>query len=1156
MLLGLLTGLGGPAQAMPHTLRFDNLAASDLSTPPSSVSSLAQDRQGFIWIGTQNGAYRHDGQRSIIYHHADNDARSLPGDYVGAIFCDRQGRVWLGTNKGLARFNPQDESFTTFTPPAQAQAAQENEFVGRIIDDGKDGLWLATKHGLRHFDPASGRFDKYQHDPARPDSLASDQIAALARDARGGLWLSASADAIDYLAPGSHSFVHYLLNDPAHPDAKQGGATALCIDSAQQLWIGTASGIVLWRPDSAWSTRRTLAGPPEQRQFWVFGIYQDRNGTVWVGTQGSGLLRWDAGAQQFARYRHQQGDPHSLPSNHIYAMLLDRSDTLWLGTWGAGVTRTDLGSQGLGRFVPEAAMHDAALQDNVIDALSGAGPGRIWLGGPGGLRLFDTDSGAIVKTWRHDAARPASLSSNYVLALWQGAGAVLWIGTSEGLERLDTPDGALHKVRLGAAPNQAIRKIAPAHEGSLWLASEGGVLHYDPASGVVKPLAYDPGAAGGRANASVGVMLEDRRGRLWIGNPYGDGLDVRERGGAGWRHYRHQQGRADSLGNDFVRSLYEDGQGRVWVGTLKGLNLAQDGADGQLHFRAIGDAALSSVYIESIVDDQKGQLWAAGATASGASALIRIDPASGRAQYFYGSDGISGGDFYDGVAVRTRDGSLYFGTMQGLTTVRPDAVRSNTLAAQVAIVDLAVANRSLRALPRAPQVLLEGSVSEPRRLTLPWNDASFSVEFAAMHFADPARNRYAYRLDGLDTDWILSDAAHRTASYTNLAPGQYTLRVKASSKNGVWGEPGLSMAVTILPPLWATWWFRVLAALATLGALTLAYRWRILRLRATELTLSSLVTLRTAELHRTLLEQRALLDNALAGIAFQRHQVIERCNVSYERILGYEAGELLGQPTRIVFFSDKEYQNRARRLEQVLARGAPFVGERRYRRKDGSAVWCSANVKLIDVQHPEEGMVVVFQDITARKEAERALRQANRELTELSIGDGLTGIANRRRFDQVAEREWQRALRHQESLAVALFDVDHFKAYNDQYGHLAGDVCLRRVAQKLKEGLRRSGDFVARYGGEDFVIILPGQSAQEAGEVLEQLRRNIEALAMPHAASQAAPFITVSAGFAVTVPQQGASLAALLEQADQNLYHAKRHGRNQVLGAAPASALA
>jgi diguanylate cyclase (GGDEF)-like protein/PAS domain S-box-containing protein len=302
------------------------------------------------------------------------------------------------------------------------------------------------------------------------------------------------------------------------------------------------------------------------------------------------------------------------------------------------------------------------------------------------------------------------------------------------------------------------------------------------------------------------------------------------------------------------------------------------------------------------------------------------------------------------------------------------------------------------------------------------------------------------------------------------------------------------------------------------------------------------------DLKLSLLEQRAIFDNALTGIVFVKQRIIQRCNSGCENMFGYGPGELIGQSFQLLFMSEEEFETRRDVMYQRLAERESVSADRQYKHKDGHLIWCHTYVKLIDKDDPDGGMVFVMHDITARKEIEQTLEQANQKLAELSTTDGLTGLANRRKFNEVGQNEWQRALRKQEPLAVAMIDIDYFKAYNDHYGHQAGDQCLHNIAQTLLIGLRGGGDFIARYGGEEFIIILPGQDARRVGEVLNPLRSKVEALALPHAASKISNIVTFSAGYMTVVPQKDSTLSALVEQADQNLYHAKRNGRNQVYG--------
>jgi diguanylate cyclase (GGDEF)-like protein len=320
---------------------------------------------------------------------------------------------------------------------------------------------------------------------------------------------------------------------------------------------------------------------------------------------------------------------------------------------------------------------------------------------------------------------------------------------------------------------------------------------------------------------------------------------------------------------------------------------------------------------------------------------------------------------------------------------------------------------------RPPGVKLEGAVHAPRALELPPGQSVVSIEFAALHFTNPGQNRYAYRLDGFDKSWVQADAHHRSATYTNLAPGNYVFEVKASDDRGQWGEQPARLALTIMPAYWQTWWFRLLAVLLV-------------------------------------------------------------------------AALLLGG-----FFA------RVNALKRVQRKLALLVAERT-----------------------------------------SALEESNAKLAALSNTDGLTGVTNRRGFDAALADAWALAARTGTPLALAMLDVDHFKRYNDTYGHQDGDLCLLAVARALAAQFRRTGDVVARYGGEEFALLLPVSNAENALRLAEEACAGIAALQLPHAGS---PYgiVTVSIGVAAMVPQPGDAAQLLLREADAALYRSKQAGRNR-----------
>jgi diguanylate cyclase (GGDEF)-like protein len=854
-------GGAGSAQATPAaTLRFHKLMAPGFDNP--SVISLLQDRQGFVWIGTSaGGLYRYDGYQALHYLNRPGDPRSLPHDRVSAVYQDRQGTIWVATQNGMARYNAASNDFTPFAPPA---GPNNYRIVKTIVSDGKDGMWLGTWGGVQHFDPASGQFTSYVHEADKPGSLAWNDTNALAPDSRGGLWVATWPSGIDYLAPGARTFQHFRIDTESAPNAKLNVARALHFDRRGRLWMGTEAGVVRWDPARDWRTREQLTAPPSR----ITNIYSDRDGTVWVATLNAGLMHWNEDKAVFERFLHYGNDEYSLPADHIQALMQDSSGMLWAGSYTDGIGLANLNSHGFTRYLPhdfggEREDEHSRPASNAMNAMADGGDGRLWLGGSSGISLFDPASGKVQKDYRPGPGRRGSLSDILVYSLYRAKNGPLWVGTSGGLNRLDRIDGPFTTVDFGTLANNYINAIAPGSGGSLWLGTGSALIHYDPASDARRIYLHDKADPDSRSINGSTVVLEDRGGRVWVGSEWnGGGLDLLDQRSGKFRHFRHAAGDSTTLSDDNVTSLYEDGQGRLWVGTAKGLNRVSVGASGAIAVQPV--AALGFAKVFAIHADRQGKIWV-----STNAGLSRLDPDSGTSSQFTATDGISDG-FLSGSALGMDNGRLYFGGVRGFTAIDPDKVSSLSVAPQVAITNISVFNRSLRDGIADPDVELRGTVSAPTALTLSWRASVFSFEFAAPHFTDPGRNRYAYRLQGFDRDWVDADAAHRSASYTNLNPGKYVFRVKASNDRGVWSE-AISLPVTIRPPWWSRWWFRLGAALATLAALAGVYRWRIARLTHHQARLEALVAVRTEELQESNRKLAALsTTDGLTGIANRR----------------------------------------------------------------------------------------------------------------------------------------------------------------------------------------------------------------------------------------------------------------------------------------------
>ncbi|WP_229215627.1 diguanylate cyclase [Duganella sp. CY15W] len=825
--------------------------------------SLLQDKKGFIWVGTHtNGLYRYNGYQAVKYINNPGDPASLPHDRVSSIFEDKQGRIWAATQNGLARFNPETNNFTTFA--AGDKAPKNHRIVKNIIADGKDGLWIGTWGGLQHFDPNTGKFDAiYAHDDNNPDSLASNDLNALALDAKGGLWIGTWPGGMDYLAPGTKVFKHHQVDPAAKPDARVNIVRALQFDNHGALWIGTESGIIRWDGKNDWDTRKAITSP--YSRITNFGI--DNKGVLWATTLSAGLLRWNESNDEFDQFVHAADDPYSLPGDNLRAVMQDRGGMLWIASFTDGISLANLSSEGFTRHVPFRIDSRSAPASNALLSLARAPGGKIWLGGNVGMSLYDPVTSTVVRSYRADDKTPGKLSHSIVYSMYQdddGKGP-LWLGTSNGLNRLDSPDSPFQAIHFGNTASDYINAIAPGAGGVLWLATGNSLIRYDIKTDARKIYYSDPQDPHSRSVNGTSAVLEDRQGRVWAGSEWnGGGLDLLDQASGKFRHFRHSAKDTSSLSDDNIASLHEDAQGRIWVGTSKGLDLVVFKPNGSISFKSYA-VGMRAAKILSIEHDNDGKIWC-----STIAGLYRLDPDNGKITLFTASDGLTEG-FTVNSAAFGADGTLYFGGVHGMTAVVPGKVKTSSVPPQVAITDITVFNHSLQNGQPAENVKAEGPVTAPTALTLSSQASVFALEFAALHYTEPSGNRYSYQLQGFDRDWVETDAAHRTASYTNLNPGKYVFRVKAANHLGVWNEEPATLDITITPPFWQRWWFRSGFAALVVGTLVLAYKTRINRLTRHQTELEQTVAARTAELEESNRKLAALsTTDGLTGVSNRR----------------------------------------------------------------------------------------------------------------------------------------------------------------------------------------------------------------------------------------------------------------------------------------------
>jgi len=843
LVAGLLAfGLSGPAAAAaPRSLHFQHLGVEE-GLPQESVVTILQDRTGFMWLGTQAGLARFDGYRYRVFRNDPADAASLPDNYVQASYEDRDGGLWFGTRGGLVRFDAASQRFVRhdLSGGGGGPGSAHNTAISAIIGDGKDGLWVGTGDGLVHLDIASGRLRTYRHDGPDGASLRDDRVTALALDGRGGLWVG-SGVGLDHMAAGAAGFSHHDIDgagqgDVRTVDPRRNTVTALSMGPRDTLWIGTAAGLEAWRlgdgMPAAPVRRHRLDAREGIGDVRVNALYHDRGDNLWVGTDLAGLKWRDPAGGRFVDYVNQPLDRHTLSDNQVRAVWVDRTGTLWVGTMSGGVNRADLASGGFGRFDLSPAQL-AEPNARKIRAVAADADGRLWMGTTGaGLLHVEPLSGRVERI-RHDPARPGSLPDDVIMAVLPGRGK-LWVGGPSGLAWRDAASGRFTQVALGSEAGAGhVQSLMLDRHGALWVATRGGLFLLDADGRMLRAWRHDPADPDSLGENYGFALLEDRAGAVWIGTE--NGLERLDRASGKFTHFRHDPRDPGSLRHNRVYTLFESAGGEVWVGTAAGLHRMERTPAGAIRFRLFPvTGTREQVPIGAVLEDGRGLLWV-----STTAGLTRLDPASGKFKTYSAKDGLIDGSYFIGSAARGADGELHFGGVSGMTSFQPEAIRDNPYAPPVAITDFLVFNR-----PRFP----DGAVSNAHAVELDYRESVFTLEFAALHYADPAANRYAYRLRGFDQDWTETGAGKRFATYTNLDPGAYVFEVRAANKDGVWNAQPATLAIAIAPAFWMTWWFRLLAALLVLGSAFALYRLRIRVLVQRTARLEHQVGARTAEL--------------------------------------------------------------------------------------------------------------------------------------------------------------------------------------------------------------------------------------------------------------------------------------------------------------------
>lgn len=784
--------------------RYFRSISVDKGLSQSTVFSIVQDTLGFMWMATQDGLNRFDGESFAVYRPVKEDKSSLQSNYIRSIYLDHKGLLWVGGNQGISVYNYASNNFQNYTLPRKSG----EWYISSIIQDAKKVIWASASTGeVFYLDPGTDEFKTVNFDPSAYGIRVVARLAFL----KNTLFLGTDVGLFK-METGSNklSQVNVGISQPR--------VNEIFIDK-NILWLGTeGNGLIKYNlgNGTARNYRHTLLGQNNIADNDVRGIEKDAQGNLWLGTfRGLSILDIETG--DFENYYHQSSIPYTINQNSVRCVYRDKQNGMWMGTFYGGINyyhhsdiKFNLLNQNTGAL---------SLNDQVINVIKQDYKGDFWIGtNDKGLNFWDRKAN-VIRYYTYKESGNGSISSNNIKSIAFDQTGKLLVGThNAGLNYFDPSTGTSKIYRH--IPNDSksiagdmVYALIKDHANRIWVGTRTGLDLFHATDGTFSHFYIDK--SGKRFSSDeVTYLLEDTKHRIWIGTTngvnilYPDNLIFDPFPGA-------------LLSNDIVSCIAEDQKKRIWIGTRDGLNLYDEPSRTFVNYTTRKDFLKGTIY--GIQPDDEGYLWI-----STNKGLVKFNPDTRSTQVFDNKDGLQNNQFNLYAFCKAADGMMLFGGINGISYFYPKALRQEPFKLKVTFTGLEVFGKTVVA--RDSYGVLDQHIDQAGKLSFKHEFKQFSIFFNAFNYIAPNKTRYQYKLDGFDNDWQLTENVPK-ASYTNLQAGKYVFHVKAV---GPLGEQSAvkSLEIVILPPWWASSWFRlILTAVFIAGAYAL-YRVVSERIRA------------------------------------------------------------------------------------------------------------------------------------------------------------------------------------------------------------------------------------------------------------------------------------------------------------------------------------
>lgn len=835
------------------------------SISSNTVNDLTEDKAGNLWVATSVGVDKFDSGKDVFVHYYFDGANAFE---TKTVFWDSNGKLWAGTIKGLYTLNTTSKKLQLYSKHNAGNSISD-DVICRIAEDSRHNIWIATQNGLNVLNPLKKTFQCYKNNPADKSTIGGNWVRTVYNDSKGNIWAGTRDNGIALFNPDTKSFRNFRHIE----------------NNKQSLGYND-----------------------------VLCFAEDSEGNLWIGTENGGISIYNRQRNSFRTYANDLYNNNSLSNNSVYAIYRDNARNMWIGTYSGGFNFLPYFGEKFDKYQQTPGSVNN-LSSNIVLNITGDSKGYIWIGTDGGgLNRFDSKQ-KIFTHYLHDSKNPNSISTNFVLAVKELHPGILGIGyQSGGFDIFDTNTGLFkhflpNPSNLNSLSGLTVNSVLKDSHGIIWLGTWGnGIDLYNEKEHSFTHYKNDPGNPNSLNYNFIDAINEDKAGNVWVGTALG--LNVFNYTTKQFIHYAYDKSKTGGLTNNAVESIMTDRANHTWIATGGGLNMFNSK---NKTFKAFTEKnGLANNMIKAMAEAENGNIWV-----SSDKGLARLDVKNQMIRNFGVADGLQSDEFNSNAAYAAVNGQLYFGGPYGLNVFYPQQIKDNSLIPPVYITSLSIFNKPVSIGDKTG--VLKKVIDEVKEITLSYKQSVFTLGFSALNFTSPSRNSYAYKLDGFDHDWSYV-GNKRQATYTNLDPGTYTFRVRASNNDGVWNYNGATLKIIIVPPYWATWWFKALMLIFTAALFYGFYRYRIASIRLQKQLLEKQVKERTEEVFR----QSATLTKQAAEL----HSVNEELHALNEELLA-QSNALQSQSHHLQLLNTeletKKEQEKSARMDAEKANQAKSI---------------------------------------------------------------------------------------------------------------------------------------------------------------------------------------------------------------------------------------